>query len=195
MKESIALSARRSGATLVHNELVRLAVLVTIAALQLDWVTKSWALQALHGTMPVGGLLLGVEHNPAFAFSTGAGMVSQELVASVRLGALTLLVVLAVTLGLRARRYAAGVGLILGGGLGNTVDLLLRSHGVVDFIGAGPFSLRLGDRDVVFALVFNAADVAVLVGVVLLAPVIRQWAIAAQQRIGEWGRRWLPDES
>ena len=188
--ENEILLRRADGATLLDPRVVRLAILTTIAALLLDFATKSWAIDSLNGTTPFGALLLGIEHNAAFAFSAGAGLVSRELVAGVRLGALAALVLLATVLGVRERRHAAGVGLILGGGLGNTGDLIFRTHGVVDFIGVGPFEVDFGGRDVVFGLVFNAADVAVLVGVVLLTPVIQLWAIAAQTQLAR-ARRWL----
>ena len=189
------LLLRRFGASLLGNEPFRLAALAALTALELDWATKSWALHALTGPMPLGDLTLGVEHNTAFAFSTGAGAVSRELVAAVRLLAVTALVLMAGTLGLRERRHAAGLGLIVGGGLGNSGDLLFRTHGVVDFIGAGPFALRLGGQEMAFGLIFNIADLSVLIGIALLAPLIRLWAIAAHVRIRQWQRRWLAGES
>jgi len=183
-------------ATSPSHELLRLTILCTIVALQLDWATKSWALQALgDGSLPLGSLVLGVIHNDAFVFSTGAGSVSRIFVVAVRLAALLLLAGIARSAGVAARRDAAGVGFIIGGGLGNIADLLLREHGVVDFIGTGPVALVVASWRAEFHLVFNLADVAVLVGIGLLAPLIRNWALALQQRLRAWERRWLLGDS
>jgi signal peptidase II len=176
-------------------ELLRLAVLCTVAAFNADWATKWWALNALEGSLPLGSLLLGVVHNDAFAFSAGAGEVSRLLVLAVRLVVVGGLAVVAIRLGMEQRRHAIGLGLVCGGGLGNAADIAFREHGVVDFIGAGPFSLGLAAPGAGFHLVFNIADLAVLIGIGLLAPLIRDWALRAQARFAHWERRWLADES
>jgi signal peptidase II len=65
---------------------------------------------------------------------------------------------------LRARTLSwlllTGLSLIAGGGLGNLLDRLLRGGRVSDFLNLGIGNLRTG--------IFNIADLAVLVGCVLL---------------------------
>jgi hypothetical protein len=40
-------------------------------------------------------------------------------------------------------------------------------------------------------VVFNAADIAILLALGLLAPLIHEWSIGSQRRIAEWESRWL----
>ena len=74
---------------------------------------------------------------------------------------------------LRAKSWSsaslAAGALIVGGGLGNLVDRLARSGYVLDFMNCGIGSLRTG--------IFNVADVALTLGVVLL--VLRRRSSAA----------------
>lgn len=51
-------------------------------------------------------------------------------------------------------------GLIVGGGVGNLIDRILRDGAVVDFLNVGIGSLRTG--------VFNVADMAITTGVVMM---------------------------
>src|SRR5690554_2280280 len=77
--------------------MLRLALLVALAALLLDAVTKTWAVLFL-GSDPIllaGGLMLAVTYNDAFAFSSGAGMFSPAFVFSVRAASLLLIILLA----------------------------------------------------------------------------------------------------
>lgn len=191
MTHELRARIRRVAGSLTSYDLLRLAVLVAIAAFLADWATKSWALESLERARPLGALTLAVERNDAFAFSTGSGSASPELVLAVRIGALLLLLALGRDVLAYGRRYAAGMGLMLGGGVGNAADLLFREGAVVDFIGAGPFRLPGATEPLHFHLVFNTADVAVLLGLGLLAPLISSWALATQRRVGEWEKRWL----
>lgn len=179
----------RLRAFLAHD-ILRFAALVAAAAFLLDWATKSWALDTLeHAAVPLGALMLGVERNEAFAFSAGVGQIPPALVIVVRLVALAGLVLLFRQVGARNRRIAAGFALMLAGGSGNAADMLFRGGAVVDFIHAGPFHVR---GEVVHAgIVFNAADVAILLALGLLAPLIHEWARGSQKRIADWESRWL----
>ena len=166
-------------------EPLRLAALVALAALLIDWATKSWALDTVHDmTLPLGNLVLGVARNDAFAFSSGAGRFSPALIATARL-----LVLLTVLLAFRRfvvgnRRYAIGIALLTAGGFGNAADIMFRDGGVVDFIGAGPFSYSWrGGEPVHLTFVFNVADIAILIGLGFVAPVIHSWATNTQQRL------------
>jgi signal peptidase II len=173
------------------HDLLRLATLTAIAAFLADWATKSWALHTLHGTMPLGSLTLGVERNDAFAFSSGAGAVTPLFVVAVRLLALMTVVWLSRRVAAPSPRYAAGIGMLLGGGFGNAGDVLFRGGSVVDFIGAGPFSFDWSGELVHFHVVFNLADLCILIGLGLVAPVIRSAAIDVQRRLAAWESRVL----
>jgi signal peptidase II len=59
-----------------------------------------------------------------------------------------------------SRAEFVSLGLIAGGGLGNWIDRLLQDGAVTDFVSLGLGSLRTG--------VFNVADLAVVVGALLL---------------------------
>ena len=178
----------RFRAFLAHD-VFRLAALVAAAAFLLDWATKSWALQTLENAgVPLGALMLVVERNHGFAFSTGTG-VPPELVLFMRLVALAGLLLLFRQVGAHSRRLGAGFALMVGGGCGNAADMLFRGGAVVDFIHAGPFHVR---GEVVHAgIVFNAADVAILLALGLLAPLIHDWSRRSQKRIAEWESAWL----
>jgi lipoprotein signal peptidase len=165
---------------LAGQMMMRLVALAGTAAFLADWASKSWALGTLaHETAALGWLILGLESNQAFAFSSGAESVSPQLVMGARLTALLAIGTVFGRLFVRDRRTAVGAGLILGGGLGNAVDLAFRGS-VVDFIGAGH-------------IYFNVADLAILVGIGLMAPMIRVHALATQRRIALWERRWARD--
>ena len=128
---------------------------VAVAVLALDQSTKTWALH--HALVAprhvVWTLQLFVNFNTGIAFSQVTG--ATVLVTVVALGVLAALVVI-------ARRttgaYTAVVlGLVIGGAAGNLTDRLVRHHGgaVIDFI------------DLRWWPVFNVADAAISVGVVL----------------------------
>jgi lipoprotein signal peptidase len=175
------------------QEIMRLAALVGIAAFLADWASKSWAVATLtNATATLGSLLLAPAHNDAFAFSAGANRVASGFVMGARLFALCAVAVFFGRVVVRDRRSAAGFGLILGGGFGNTVDLAFRGA-VVDFINVGPFTLDLAGEVMNIHFVFNAADLAILVGIALLAPRIRTCALDVQRRIGEWEARLTRD--
>jgi signal peptidase II len=174
----------------IAHDVLRFAVLVAAAAFLFDWATKSWALEALqHSAVPLGALMLGVERNHAFAFSTGGESVPPGFVLFARLLAITCVILLSIRVGARNRRLAAGFALLLAGGLGNAVDVVFRGGAVVDFIHAGPF--HWGGELVHAGVVFNAADIAILLALGLLAPLIHEWSIGGQRRIAAWESRWL----
>jgi lipoprotein signal peptidase len=176
----------------VRHEILRRATLLAIAAFLLDWASKSWALQALHDVnIPLGVLTLGVHRNDAFAFSSGAGKVAPEIVVAVRILALITVVYLSRRIVANSVRYATGIALVLAGGFGNAVDLIFRGGAVIDFIGAGPYSFNWAGERIHLGFVFNAADIAIFVGLGLIAPQIQLWARDKQRRIAEWEARWL----
>ena len=136
----------------------RLAILgVSAGVVGADQATKTWALH--HAQDPVhvvGTLRLSLEFNSGTAF--GLGQNSTAIIVA----AVVVLVVVLLGLGRRASRTATwpaalAMGLLLGGALGNLTARLVRHHhgAVIDFIDPQWFP------------VFNLADAAVSVGVVL----------------------------
>ncbi len=135
----------------------------------LDQLTKWWALEALAGGRTieiVGSLRLRLVFNTGAAFSLGSGL-------GPLLGLLVVGVIVALVLAGRTapdRRTAVTVGVVAGGAIGNLSDRLLRDGGgflggaVVDFIDLGWWP------------VFNVADMAVVVGGVILAVLLGRTA-------------------
>ena len=142
---------------------VRMRMLVVIAAtvLALDVATKVAVVHFIEPGNPVEVLgdfvTLKLIRNPGAAFSMATGMTW-----------LLTLVAIAVVVGvirigrtLRSPWWALGLGLVLGGALGNLIDRLFRAPGplqghVVDFVSVGWWP------------VFNVADPAVVGGAILL---------------------------
>jgi signal peptidase II len=131
----------------------------------LDQLTKIWAVAALSdGPVEVIGSLLQfrLTRNPGGAFSLLTGLTP----------VLAVLAVIMVVYIIRTTRRTSDVvmayslGLVLGGAVGNLVDRMVRSPGVlrgevVDFIKVPNWPT------------FNVADCAITVGVILIA--IRGW--------------------
>ena len=145
---------------------VGLFAVVAIATVLLDQLTKWWAVAELRGRdrIEVVGDLLGLRFvlNPGAALGTAAGytiVLSLVAVAVV----ITLLVI---ARRLRDPWWAAGLGLFLGGALGNLIDRLfrepsfLRGH-VVDFIDYNGY------------FVGNVADLALTAAAIII--IMRSW--------------------
>jgi signal peptidase II len=137
---------------------VRRAALIAgvgAAVVVLDQLTKMWALHHLrNGPRHVlWTLRLNLTFNTGIAFSEARG--STAVVTVIALVVVALLLVIA----RRTQGTATGIvlGLVIGGALGNLADRLVRHHagGVIDFI------------DVQWWPVFNIADAAITVGVVI----------------------------
>jgi signal peptidase II len=145
-----AARARHPGAFLT-------AAAVVVA---LDQLTKHWALNALaDGPVDlVGSLRLALVFNDSAAFSIGGGRTT--LIAVLGMGLATVIVVM----GLREQRrgWAIGLGIILGGALGNLTDRLLRNGD--GFLGGHVVDMI----DVQWWPVFNVADAALWVGIGVL---------------------------
>jgi signal peptidase II len=140
---------------------------VAAVVLIADQATKTWALHHVPaspgGRHVFGPVWLVLTFNTGAAFSLGRG------VTPVVEGVVVVLVALLVVFGGRAGRAASaplavGLGLLIGGAASNLIDRLFRHNGggVIDFIDA----LRIGDHD--RWPVFNVADAAIVVGVVVL---------------------------
>lgn len=142
----------------------RWGILAAVAALLLDQVTKSWALEALWPPYSQGMFVLPFL-NLRLGFNTGVtfGMFRESAA-----GAVWLMVTL--TLGIiawlavwlwrtRLPTEAGGIGMVIGGALGNVLDRM-RQGAVTDFI-----DLHYGGWH---WPTFNMADVAIVSGVGLL---------------------------
>jgi signal peptidase II len=128
---------------------------VAAAAVAADQVTKSLAESNFHRPVHLVGPLgfaLGYNSGSAFSLFTGVPAVLAA-VSAVLVGGLVWLAWQA-----RSPAMAVGVGLVLGGALGNLADRAFRGHhgDVVDFITLTHWPT------------FNVADACITVGVVLL---------------------------
>ena len=126
----------------------------------LDQLTKQWALSALADRTVdlVGSLRLRLVFNDRAAFSLDIGSTRTVALAGV------VLVTALVVMGVRAeeRGWALGLGIILGGALGNLSDRAFRE-------GDGFLGGRVVDMvDVQWWPVFNLADVALWLGIGVL---------------------------
>lgn len=142
---------------------LRLRTLLAVAAalLILDLVTKALVVANIEPGKPVriigDFVTLVIVRNPGAAFSMATGMTW-----------LLTLVAVAVVIGvvrmgrtLRSPWWALGLGMVLGGALGNLIDRFFRSPGplqghVVDFVSVGWWP------------VFNVADSSIVCGAILL---------------------------
>jgi signal peptidase II len=145
-----------------------IAGLVVIAVVAADQVTKTWAVHRLsQGPIHLFWKLdLMLELNTGTAFGLARGW------APVLLG-LAAMVVAALVAAIRRVHsvpLAVGLGLIVGGAIGNVADRLFRGHGgaVVDFIALH------------FWPTFNVADSCIVVGSILTAVLL--WRAAPQPR-------------
>nr|WP_231923095.1 signal peptidase II [Rhodococcus coprophilus] len=134
-----------------------LAILIYVA----DLVTKVLAVHYIDPADPISiigdTVTLTLVRNPGAAFSMATGMT--WLLTLVAIGVVIGVVKIGRTL--RSRWWALGLGLVLGGALGNLTDRLFRSPGplqghVVDFVSVGWWP------------VFNVADSSIVCGAVLL---------------------------
>jgi signal peptidase II len=100
-------------------------------------------------------------HNPGAAFGIGLGQYSRYIFLFLSLMALAALFAMYWVTPAKDRIRLTSIALICGGALGNLLDRIRSSAGVVDFLDVGFGNLRWP--------VFNVADVAVTTGAVFLA--------------------------
>jgi signal peptidase II len=175
--------------------LARLTGLVAVAVFLTDVASKNWALEAAsRGQGHLGPTALTVVQNDGLAFSIGAGVLDSPAVLALRLAVLGVVLLLAWRFGPERHRFAVGFALVLGGGLGNAADVMLRDGAVVDFIHAAQLGRALGGTPT-HGPVFNLADLWILVGLALLFPLFRILGLAVQRRLQAvegrlLGREW-----
>lgn len=161
---------------LVARRLAIPAVAAVVVAA--DQATKAWALGNLQLGQPchvIGPVNLVLTYNTGAAFGLGTGVTPYVEAAVV------VLIVWLLAVSRRASRAASwpmavGLGLLLGGALGNLADRVFRHPrgfpgGVVDFIQA-----------VSWWPVFNVADASIVVGVIIL--IIAFWLRDRGRRAG-----------
>ncbi|MEU4740433.1 signal peptidase II [Actinosynnema sp. NPDC023658] len=165
----------RPDAPLPKRRVLLLAVIAPLV-LALDLVSKMIAVENLEGRDPVellGGLLyLPLIRNTGAAFGLAEGWT--VILALIAAGVVVF--ILWIARRLRSVGWAVGLGLVLGGAMGNLVDRIFRAPGplrggVVDFISV------LDPWGNVFP-VFNLADSAICVGggvIVLMALLQRDY--------------------
>nr|WP_283251566.1 signal peptidase II [Aeromicrobium duanguangcaii] len=139
---------------------------VAFLVVAVDQLTKWWAVERLdgHDPIPVVGDLLSLRFvlNPGAALGTGAGYTI--VLSAIAIAVTITLIVIAPRL--RDTWWAVGLGLFLGGAVGNLMDRLfrepafLRGH-VVDFIDYAGF------------FVGNVADIALTVAAIVI--IWRSW--------------------
>ncbi|MFM1722299.1 signal peptidase II [Rhodococcus sp. PAM 2766] len=140
---------------------MRMLVVIAIVVLALDLLTKVLAVALIDPRDPVriigDTVTLTLIRNPGAAFSMATGMT--WLLTLVAVGVVVGVIRIGRTL--RSPWWALGLGLVLGGALGNLIDRIFRSPGplqghVVDFVSVGWWP------------VFNVADSSIVCGAVLL---------------------------
>lgn len=139
-------------------------LLVSAVVIVLDWQTKQWASQALELYRPQEvfswfNMTLAHNYGAAFSFLADAGGWQRWFFVVLAVAISLVLLVWLIRLPRREWMTGLGLGLILGGAVGNVVDRIRLGY-VVDFI------------DVHFAgwhyPAFNIADSAITCGVILL---------------------------
>jgi signal peptidase II len=144
-----------------------LVVGITLACAGCDHLSKNLAREELADgrihTVLGGALSFRYTENPGGMLSMGSGL-SPEVrfsVFTVGVGIMLMGMLAAATLAAKfGMLERASLSLIVGGGLGNLIDRVRHGGVVTDFLTIGIGALRTG--------IFNAADVAVVAGGVLL---------------------------
>jgi len=147
---------------------LRLGVLAAVIALVLDQASKLWLLfgfdLARRGVVPLTSffdLVLAWNTGISYGWFSGQGATGQALMLVFKAVAV---VVLAIWMARSSTRLATiGLGLIIGGAIGNAIDRLAYGA-VVDF---ALFHLEIAGQTYNW-YVFNLADVAIVVGVAAL---------------------------
>lgn len=150
-----------SGTVAARPRRMRMLVVIAVVVLALDLLTKVLAVALIDPRDPVriigDTVTLTLIRNPGAAFSMATGMT--WLLTLVAVG--VVIGVIRIGRTLRSPWWALGLGLVLGGALGNLIDRIFRSPGplqghVVDFVSVGWWP------------VFNVADSSIVCGAVLL---------------------------
>jgi signal peptidase II len=156
---------------------------ILIAVVATDVVTKAIAVKAL-GVQRIPHDVFGeflrftLVYNPGAAFGLHVGEYSRWVFLSLTIGALLILGRLYVSAPPGDRPRIISLALVCGGAIGNLIDRISSSLGVVDFLDVGIGGARWPT--------FNVADMAVSIGAFMLAIVL--WA---EDRPAEEGERQI----
>jgi signal peptidase II len=141
---------------------------VTLCLLVADCATKRMVVAHVDPSQPrevLGSTLrLTLAYNKGTVFGFLPGPASRAVVVVFTLVALAMLLRMYRSAAVGDRAIALALGLVAGGAVGNLLDRVRWSRGVVDFIDAGAGDMRFW--------IFNVADVGVTVGAVLLAALL-----------------------
>lgn len=146
-----------------------LFLLASLACLGCDQLTKDLARERLAHAPPTsyafafGTLVLSYAENPGAFLSLGAGLPEPVRRLAFVFGVPLVLAALCFSFlrkGGLSPLGACALGLVVGGGLSNWLDRILRDGAVTDFLRLGVGPLRTG--------IFNLADVAILGGLGLM---------------------------
>ena len=128
-----------------------------------DVLTKRWAVEALvprHVPHPVIGDLLRftLSYNPGAAFGLSVGAYSRVFFTVLAVVVMGVMWHATRDLVKVSRAAALGLPLVFGGAIGNLLDRLTRTEGVVDFIDIGVGTVRFWT--------FNVADMGITFGAI-----------------------------
>lgn len=140
-------------------------VIVVASVVAVDFATK-WLVQqnfTLYEQVDIIGDYVRLTYifNPGAAFGIDLGTYSRIIFLVLSLVALLALAGMYWATPVADRVRLASIALICGGALGNLIDRLRSSRGVVDFLDVGIGTIRWP--------VFNIADIAVTTGAIILA--------------------------
>ena len=165
-----------------------IAIVVVLA----DVITKAIAVSALAPALIPHSVVgefarLTLVYNRGAAFGIHVGPYSRPIFAVLTIGALAILWRLYRATEPADRKRIVALALVSAGAVGNLIDRIRSSRGVVDFIDLGAGSWRWPT--------FNIADIAVTTGAVLLATVLWQEDRAAAREAAAAGDQLQPSPS
>lgn len=159
-------AAPPAGATTAPRDRIFWSLLLFVAVM--DFVTKRWAERALglHAPEEVVGhwVRWTLTYNTGAAMNLSLGGASRIVFSLVALAMIVYLFRLYRQSPPLSRATPAAIALIMAGALGNLLDRLRHTRGVVDFIDVGTDQWRFWT--------FNVADMGVTCGAILLALVL-----------------------
>lgn len=158
----------------------KLALISIVLAFALDAWTKTLVLQYLEPTPhPMGGAYIAIMPvtNDALVFSIGAGHMPPGVLLVLRIALLAGVLWLLRRDLLADTRLAFGTALLAAGGLGNTIDILWRDGGVIDFLLVGQVDAWVREAPGAFVTALNLADIWIFMGLGLLYPAIRRFSL------------------
>ncbi|MAG13409.1 MAG: signal peptidase II [Spirochaetales bacterium] len=152
------------------KKILRVLVLsfIVLASVATDQVTKQLARGSLKekGTVHVLGNFLVLHYTENYGAFLGLGSDWPILLRRIIFGALSLALVIGILVYAIRNKHSeiadtVGMALIIGGGIGNMIDRIVRGGSVSDFVNIGIGKVRTG--------IFNFADVFLIAGVVVIA--------------------------